>query len=252
MTKSQPSARARASSPLYLQAASALRKDIVEGAYPVGSLLPSEDELCKRFGVSRYTVREALRLLRNDGLVTSRQGAGTVVVPPRPQGTDVHHVMSINDLVAFGHDTRLVIESIKMVEIDARLADRTGLPEGEEWLEVRGHRQIDDADAPFCWVEYYINRAFAAVGRLLQRPTGPIFALIEDLFGVSVVEVDQQISATLVTALLAGSLKVKEGSPALEIRRVYKTGDGRIAQVTFNTHSAAGFQHSMTMRRVKA
>ena len=68
--------------PLYLQVASALKDDIVSGAYPVGSLLPTEDALCERFSVSRYTVRGALRLLRDDGLVSSRQGAGTVVTPP--------------------------------------------------------------------------------------------------------------------------------------------------------------------------
>ena len=48
---------------------------------------------------------------------------------------------------------------------------------------MRGFRQAEGADFPLCRTEYYINRAFAAVGRLLQRHTGPIFPLIEDLFG---------------------------------------------------------------------
>src|SRR3954462_7551670 len=69
--------------PLYVRVAHALKEEIVSGVYPVGSQLPAEDELCKRFSVSRYTVREALRLLRDDDLVASRQGAGTVVIPPR-------------------------------------------------------------------------------------------------------------------------------------------------------------------------
>ena len=43
-----------------------------------------------------------------------------------------------------------------------------------------------DAEFPVCWTEYYIHRDFAAVGRLLQRHTGPVFPLIEDLFGVSI------------------------------------------------------------------
>ena len=51
---------------------------------------------------------------------------------------------------------------------------------------------------PLCRTEYYINRAFAAIGRLLQRHTGPIFPLIEDLFGVSIVEVHQEIAAVLI------------------------------------------------------
>lgn len=238
--------------PLYVQVAGALKEEVVSGVYPVGSLLPTEDALCERFAVSRYTVREALRLLRDDGLVASRQGAGTVVIPPRATGGDIHQVMSINDLVALGTDTRLVIESIKMVEIDDKLAVKTGLTKGEEWLEVRAYRHGDDAETPLCLAEYFINRQYAAVGRLLQRHNGPIFSLIEDMFGEKIVEVNQQISATLVPAALAGGLLVKEGVPALEIRRTYKTSDNRIAQVTINTHPASRFQHSMTMRRVKS
>ena len=251
MTKATMKTKPKAESPLYLQVANALRDEIVSGDYPVGSQLPSEEELCKRFDVSRYTVREALRLLRDDGLVSSRQGAGTVVIPPRASDSDIQQVMSINDLVAFGTDTRFAIESIKMVPIDDKLAARTGLTVGEEWLEVRGYRHAEDAEVPLCWAEYYINRAYAAVGRLLQRHTGPIFSLIEDMFGQSITEVHQQISATLISPSLATILKVKTGSAALEVLRSYKTADGKVAQLTINTHPAELFQHSMTMRRVK-
>ena len=245
-------ANVKSGPPLYLQIARTLKQEILSGVYVVGSLLPTEDDLCARFSVSRYTVREALRLLREDGLVSSRKGAGTVVIPPRSSGSDIHQVMSINDLLAFAADTRFAIESIKTVLIDAKLASRTGLPGGDEWLQVCGYRHAQDVDAPVCWTEYYINRAYAAVARLLQRHTGPIFPLIEDMFGQTIIEVQQQISATLISPALATGLKVKEGSAALEVRRTYKTSDEKIAQVTINTHPASRFQHAMTMRRGKA
>ena len=159
--------------------------------------------------------------------------------------------MSINDLVAFAIGTRFAIESIKMVLIDGKLASRTGLASGDEWLSVCGFRHKDGVESPLCWTEYYINRDFAAVGRLLQRHTGPIFPLIEDLFGQSIVEVHQEIAATLISPALAGGLKVKAGTAALEYRRTYKMSNGEIAQVTINTHPASRFRHSMTMRRVK-
>ena len=250
--RSRDRASVKPEPPLYIQVARALKEEIVSGLHPVGSQLPTEDGLCERFSVSRYTVREALRLLRDDGLVSSRQGAGTVVIPPRSAGDDIHQVMSINDLVAFATGTRFAIDSIKMVLIDGKLAARTGLPNGEEWLEVRGYRHAEAVDSPVCRTEYYINRAYAAVGRLLQRHSGPIFSLVEDMFGQNITEVHQQISATLVSPALAAGLKVKPGSAALEVRRAYKTADGKIAQVTINTHSAARFQHLMVMRRIKA
>src|SRR5258708_26620520 len=111
--------------PLYRQVVRALKDEIVTGVHPVGSQLPTEEELCERFSVSRYTVREALRRLREDNLVSSRQGAGTIVVPPRPADSFVHEVMSINDLVAFATGARFSIEATAMVFIDDKLASRT-------------------------------------------------------------------------------------------------------------------------------
>jgi GntR family transcriptional regulator len=235
----------------YLQVARTLRKEIVDGVYPVGSQLPTEHELCERFAVSRYTIREALRRLRDDNLVASRPRAGTLVVPRPASNSYVQDVMSINDLLAFAAGAQLTIESNAMVTIDDDLAARTGLPVGTEWLAVRGFRQADGASAPVCRTEYYVNRAFAAVGRLLQRHTGPIFPLIEDLFGVSIAEVHQEITAVVISPALADRLKVEAGTAALEMQRTYKTSDGEIAQVTVNTHPASRFRHAMTMRRVR-
>ena len=175
--KARPQTRApaevKSDDPLYLQVVRALKDEIVSGVHPVGSQLPTEEELCERFSVSRYTIREALRRLREDNLVTSRQGAGTIVVPPRPTDSFVHEVMSINDLVAFATGVRFAIDAIEMIEVDAKLAARLGIASGEEWLSVRGFRHTEGSEFPVCWTEVYINREFAAVGRLLQRHTGP-------------------------------------------------------------------------------
>ena len=76
------------------------------------------------------------------------------------------------------------------------------------------------------------------MGRLLERHAGPIFPLIEDLFGVSIAELQQEITAVL-----------EHGSPALQMQRTYTTSDGDIAQVTVNTHLSAGFRYAMTLRR---
>src|SRR6516162_10483313 len=198
----------------YLQIARTLRKEIVDGVYPVGSQLPTEHQLCERFAVSRYTVREALRRLREDNLVASRPRAGTRVVPRPASSSYAQDAMSIDDLLAFAAGAQLNIEFNEMVTIDDDLAARTGLEAGSQWLSVRGYRQADDASVPLCRTESYISRTFAAVGRLLQRHTGPIFPLIEDLFGVSIVEVQQQIAAVLVAAETAEGLKTEPGSPA--------------------------------------
>jgi DNA-binding GntR family transcriptional regulator len=254
---SPPKSRARASigpasdDPLYLQVVRALKDEIVSGVYPVGSHLPTEEELRRRFSVSRYTVREALRRLREDKLVSSRQGAGTTVVSPQPSDSHVHEVMSINDLVAFATGVRFAIETIEMIEVSGELAERIGVENGEPWLAVRGYRDVEGHGLPVCRTEIYVAGEFAAIGGLVQRHAGPIFHLIENMFGQDIVEVQQEIAAAIIPDTLAVGLKVEPGSVGLEVRRTYKLGSGKVAQIAINTHPASRFRHAMTMRRVK-
>lgn len=237
--------------PLYLQIARALKDDIVRGAYPVGARLPTEAELSVRFGASRHSVREALRRLRDDQLVASRQGAGTVVVSTPTSDAYAQDIMSINDLVAWSADRRFAIESMEMGPLDAGHAGHAGVVSEVPWLIVRGFGHEPGPSVPVCWAEYAIHPDYAAVGRLLPRHTGPVFPLLEDLFGIRVVEVHQTIGATLITSTLGSALAVDVGSAALEVRRSYRASDGQIAQVTVSVHPATRYQHSMTLRRVK-
>ena len=66
------------------QVVEAIRQAIIEGRFPPGAKLPSEHEIARTFGVSRSSVREAIRHLAAMGLVTSRQGAGAFVARPEP------------------------------------------------------------------------------------------------------------------------------------------------------------------------
>ncbi len=236
---------------LYLTVARGLKDDIVGGVYPVGSQLPTEAELCQRFSVSRHTVREALRLLREERLVASRQGAGTVVVPPPSDDSFVLEAHSIDDLLAYADSMHTEVQSTTMELVEGRLAARLGIAGGEEWLVVRGFARADGMKLPVCWSEYYINRDYAAVGRLLPRHTGPIFLLLEDLFGLNIAEIDQEISVGAVPPALATGLKAEAGTTAIEVRRSFSTADGKIAQVTLHTHPATRFRQSVKMRRIK-
>ena len=250
-TSKQQDAGGSPREPKYLQIARALKKDIVDGVYPAGSQLPTEEALCKHYSVSRYTVREALRRLREDNLVTSKPRAGTIVVS-RPASTSyAQDVMSIEQLLSWSEDKRFQIETLEMIEVDDKLAAWSGLTVGEHWLAVRGWGHTEGQATPYCWVEYYIHRDFAGVGRMLRRHAGPIFPLIEDLYGQTVVEVHQEVEATLISPMLAAGLKVEPASAALRIRRTYTTSEGKVAQVTFSTHPAASYRYSITLRRVR-
>lgn len=231
----------------YLQIERALRQKISDGICPVGSRLPTEQELAQEFSVSRYTVREALRRLRDDRLVSSRRHRGTLVL--RQPKSNQHDVMTINDLRTFAASTRLTVESIDMVTIDDELRDKTGLSRGENWTTVRGFRRAQGAEDPLCWMEYYVNSSFAGVCGLLQGHTGAVFTLIEDRYRVTITETREEITAILTPPDLADALKVPEGTPVLRARRTYVTSEGEVAQVTVNTYAPSRFRHSITIRR---
>src|SRR5579875_56374 len=63
-----------------------LVREITEGIYRPGDRLPSEAQLCERFGASRITVAKAIHSLQRDGLVNRRPGSGTYVQQPKPTG----------------------------------------------------------------------------------------------------------------------------------------------------------------------
>jgi DNA-binding FadR family transcriptional regulator len=71
----------------YVRIADDVRKDIGSGRYPVGEMLPPAGELADRYGVAKMTVSNAIAVLRDEGLVTTRQGSpgATVIAVPDEQ-----------------------------------------------------------------------------------------------------------------------------------------------------------------------
>jgi GntR family transcriptional regulator len=82
-------------SPLYRQLMQRLKSDIASGVYPVHGRIPSEQELCEAYQVSRVTVRKALLDLVKDGLLIRHQGKGTFVAVPRIQ-RDLRQITSFH------------------------------------------------------------------------------------------------------------------------------------------------------------
>ena len=73
----------RTQTPLYLQVAHRLERQIISGERAVGSLLPPEADLAQQLGVSRHTIRQAIAQLRKKGMLVARKGVGTRVEAAR-------------------------------------------------------------------------------------------------------------------------------------------------------------------------
>lgn len=235
--------------PLYMQVSATLRTAILRGIYPVGSRLPTEEELCRRFKVSRHTIREALRQLRADALISSRPGSRPLVAPPtlpRPAerigGTDDDIGEDFFDYVI---GTRLELKSMEMTPITRDLAAETGLPQGEQWLRVAGYRTAIDGGQTTCWNTYYVDAQYAVLGRLLARHVGPLIPLLEDLFGKRISRITRSMSAVPMPEDHAGRFNVAPGTPTLAIVTRCQTADERIAMVNRSLHPGGTLSYTI-------
>lgn len=237
------------SQPLYRQVVAVLRADIEAGVYPVGAQLPTEGALCERFGISRHTVREALRELRAQGLVMSRRGSGTTVLTPQENGhVYVHEAGSINDLsqYALGHWN---ISDSRIVALDHEQAALVSDEPGARWLRIVAARYKDDQAKPEFWTELLLHADYARVATLIGKEARPVYELVQDIYGVQVDEVTQTLRAVEARDEVARTLRLKKRSTVMEVARVYRLAGGRVIEASSNFYPPAQFQFEIRLRR---
>lgn len=201
--------------------------DIHAGRHPVGSALPTEAELQRRFAASRYAVREALRQLKEAGLVTSHAGIGTIVRARRPVQRTVQVMGSLDDVLQLVRDTRVTLLSQRDFVADAAAAARLGVTAGEMWHVYELLRDAGSQKEPLARLSVHVRPEFAAIGTDVGRSRQPIFRLIEERFGERVVEVRQEVGAARVRAADARLLQTRVGTPALRVLRHFVNDAGR-------------------------
>ncbi|MDB5943583.1 MAG: GntR family transcriptional regulator [Ramlibacter sp.] len=229
--------------------AEALSSDIQGGKYRIGELLPSEPELSERFGVSRHTVRAALRTLNQLGLVSSQQGVGTQVQETRLVSRYSHSFSSAEDLLQYATTTRVRMVDRQEVAVDAAMAAQFGCKPGAHWWRVRTVRSEPSGRSVVAYSEIHIPLAFGAVLDETAKSRQPIFALIERRFHETIVEIRQDI--TVIAAIEpeeATHLKVAPGSPGMEITRRYFGRDGRLLELARSVHPSDVFKYSMRVQ----
>src|SRR5437879_3163710 len=109
-----------------------VKRQIGAGRWPPGTLIPSESDLCGRFGVSRMTVIRALRELTSEGLVYREQGRGTFVAELSAASSFLRIRDIREEIVERGHEHRALLrhagEERAAPDIAALLEVRSGSP----------------------------------------------------------------------------------------------------------------------------
>ena len=225
--------------PRYATVATALAADILDGRRSVGEMLPAEGELCATFGVSRSTVREALRRLRELGLVEAFKGVGTRVVSNQPRSNYVLAAHSIADVMGYAGPTRLEVTSRETVRASADLAHQLGCAIGTSWCHVAGIRRPEGQGPAISCVDLYIAAEFAKIADDPALVTTAAYRLIAQQLGITVAEIRQEIAAIALDKTQATILASQPGRPGLHIRRRFYAADGRLLEATLNVHAAA-------------
>jgi len=242
-------AAAATDEPRYARIANQLIADIASGRYRVGSLLPTEHELCEQFDSSRFTIREALRLLAEAGMVSRRPRAGTVVVSSNQREPYLQALDSIDDLLQYASGTRLRLLERGWASHQPGEADPPPIPSGEAWVFARLIRHLPGNPHPVCVTRVYLSPAFAPLSRKIASQAVPVYRQIEAQYGVRVARVEQRISACALSRDDAAVLLARTGSPALRIVRAYHGDDGRLLEVSDSLHPAGRFGYAMTIQR---
>lgn len=233
----------------YVRIAMTLRAEIENGHFQVGTLLPTESELADRFGVSRQTVREALRGLVEEGLVARRRGSGTRVVAPTPKNSYVHAIQSLYDIVRYMEDTRISFENVQTIVLTAADSAIVPAPEGSRWLKIVGSRELHATGEMVAATEVYINSRFSNIFTELDSHRGPIFPLIEKKTGEIVAQVKQVIEGSTMPSFAAQRLNVQPGTPAVRVLRRFVDVSGGPMLTSVNWHPLEGFSYEITLDR---
>jgi len=210
--------------PLYYQLGTILREQIESGRYGAGDQLPTETELVESYGVSRITVRQALKSLEEDGLVRREAGRGTFVTGDFLLPDPLHMDGSLDDLISMGLATSVKLLTLREVMATEEDAKVLGVGVGSPLIQCRRLRYYHKE--PY---SYIINRLPQSVAEHFEGhdwEKGAILQSIEQRLGVRLRDADQQVRATLADASLAHLLNTRIGSPILSVDRVVRTDEG--------------------------
>lgn len=230
--------------------AEALTAEIRAGRLHVGDLLPSEPQLSQRYGVSRQTVRAALRTLQQRGLIGSQRGIGSTVIDSRVDETRYSQSFSsAEDLLQYATTTPVKVIEREEVIVDAALAVRFGCKPGEHWWRVRTLRMDPKGRSAIAVSDIHIPLAFAAVLDEVPKSRQPIFALIEKRFHQPAVEIQQELTCLArLTRSECDLLKLPPRSPGLEVTRRYLGRDGLVLEVARSVHPPETFRYPMRLQ----
>jgi GntR family transcriptional regulator len=234
-------------SPRYIQVYSTVRDWIYQGSYKPGSRLPTEEELCRLFAVSRITTRKAVDMLVDEGLVVRQPGRGTFVVEDLADAPVLGEMdQLLRKVERLGKTSRVTQAEVAEVDADNETAHDLALPPDAR-VQRASHVRLTDKQ-PVGYVVTYIPASLKVRFDLSELNESPMLTLLERK-GVDIASADQVISATLADARLASLLNTTVGAPLLHIRLVVFDSERRPVERLVAWYRGDYYRHHVHLTR---
>jgi GntR family transcriptional regulator len=204
--------------------ADVLRQQITSGV-SAGTLLPDERALGRQLGASRNAVREALRLLRAEGLIIRRQGVGTMVAMPK-----YHHGLDqltglAETLTEHGTVRNEVLAAHPVASPPVAVAERLELAAGEGAVYIERLRWL--GGLPLSLDTTYLTEDIGHPLLGHDLAGRDLFALIEQTAGCRLGRAEVAVHAVMADPDTARQLSIQEGAAVFAIERLTRLDDGR-------------------------
>src|SRR5579875_3044221 len=217
--------------PMHVRVRADLEAAISSGLLKPGDQLPSEAELCERYGVSKTPVRQALQALEASHLIYRAQGRGAFVRERKIGGVLRDFAGLSDELRQSGHTVEPTTISMAVVPADALTADALRIPQTAHVLSIQ-RLYVVDAEP----LVVFEHRLSPVVPSDVVRAAGnftSLYGLLRSI-GINLTAGEETIGATLLTKSQAGLLQVRRPAAALLLSRTSRTREG--VPVEFTTY----------------
>ncbi|MHC3474749.1 GntR family transcriptional regulator [Streptomyces sp. 7R007] len=211
------------------QLADLLRHQLLAGRFPEGAL-PHETILAADYSASRNTVRQALDLLRAEGLVERHPGVGTVVVARKyPHGLD--RLMGLAETLREHGRVTNEVRTVGPVPAPSPVADRLHVPPGADVLYIERLRRLNGLPLSLDLTYIPLDIGTALLCEDLENTD--IFRLLETLTGTPLGHAEISLEAVNADAHSAAVLQAPHGAAVLMLERLTHLADGRPVDLEF-------------------
>jgi GntR family transcriptional regulator len=209
--------------PLYHQLKGLLFDKIDSGEWEPGDCLPSEDQLCEFYQISKTTVRQALNTLAIEGFVQREQGRGTYVAKPKIEQGPVELTSFSEQMQRRGLRTDSRILKLEKTRATRKIVKELEIHEGAYAFMIKRLR-LADGEPMGIQTAYLPASLFP--GLLDQDLSGSLYSTLQEQYGIILTHADETYCATLLDKYEAELLRVPLSSPLglLVERRAFSQG----------------------------